>query len=112
MASKPNKPNRGAFFRNDRKEDGSNQPDHTGSINVAGVEYRLSAWVNESKDGRRYFSLSVTPRDDAVASHKDQGDSKTENRYQSTSKPLSRPTGPRQRATEASRDDFDDPIPF
>jgi hypothetical protein len=52
--------NRGVLFRNDRKEKTS-QPDHTGKIDIEGTEYRLSAWVKESKGGKRFFSLSVSP---------------------------------------------------
>lgn len=53
--------NRGALFRNDRKQR-ENQPDHTGTLNVAGEEYWLSAWVKEDRNGRKYFSLSVTSK--------------------------------------------------
>lgn len=40
--------NRGQFWKNDKKET-DNHPDWTGSINVEGVEYWLSAW-NRKKD--------------------------------------------------------------
>ena len=50
--------NRGVLFKNNRKEK-ETQPTHTGSINIEGKEYYLSAWVNESKSGNRYFSISA-----------------------------------------------------
>jgi len=50
--------NRGALFKNDKKEKPS-QPDYKGSINVAGVDYWLSAWLNTAKSGAKYMSLSV-----------------------------------------------------
>jgi uncharacterized protein (DUF736 family) len=51
--------NRGALFRNNRKEQ-PNHPDHTGTLNVDGKDYYVNAWVKESKkDGKKYFSLSV-----------------------------------------------------
>jgi uncharacterized protein (DUF736 family) len=53
---------RGALFRNTKKET-EKHPDHTGSLNVGGVDYWLSAWVRESKAGQKYFSLSVRPKD-------------------------------------------------
>lgn len=36
-------------------------PGYTGQITVNGEEYNLAAWVRESgKDGKKFFSLSVT----------------------------------------------------
>ena len=54
--------NRGALFRNDRKEQ-EKQPDYTGSLNVEGVDYWLSAWLRESKEGKKFFSMAVTPKE-------------------------------------------------
>ena len=55
--------NSGLLSRNDRKES-EKHPDFKGSINVAGVDYWLSAWVKERKDGTgKFFSLSVQPKD-------------------------------------------------
>jgi uncharacterized protein (DUF736 family) len=50
--------NRGALFRN---QDHAQETDplYRGTINVAGVEYFLSAWLKTSKAGERYMSLSV-----------------------------------------------------
>ncbi len=54
--------NRGALFANkDRKTD--KHPNATGTLNVGGVEYRLSAWTKTSKAGDRYQSLSVEPKE-------------------------------------------------
>ena len=59
--------NTGLLARNDRKTT-DNHPDFTGTINVDGVDYWLSAWTKEGKpgsklEGRRYFSLSVKAKD-------------------------------------------------
>jgi len=55
--------NKGSLFKNDRKELDTH-PDYNGSINVGGEEYWLNAWVKESKkDGKKFFSLSVKPKD-------------------------------------------------
>ena len=57
------KTNSGILSRNDRKEQ-PNHPDFKGQINVAGVDYWLSGWVKERKDGTgKFFSLSVKPKD-------------------------------------------------
>lgn len=56
--------NRGALFKNSKKES-ENHPDYTGTINVGGGEFWLSAWIKESKAGAKYMSLSVKPKDAA-----------------------------------------------
>jgi uncharacterized protein (DUF736 family) len=54
----------GALFKNDKKES-DNHPDYRGSINVAGTDYWLSAWIKKSKAGQTFMSLSVKPKDAA-----------------------------------------------
>lgn len=77
--------NSGTLFKNDRKEQ-PNHADYRGTINVAGVDYWLNAWVKESKkDGRKFFSLSVKEKGVNAPPHR----------------PESKPA-----------DDFDDNIPF
>jgi uncharacterized protein (DUF736 family) len=58
--------NRGALFKNDKKET-ERHPDYKGNINVAGVDYWLSAWLKESKAGKKYMSLSVQPKEQQTA---------------------------------------------
>ena len=54
--------NSGALFKNDRKQK-ETEPDYKGTINIEGVEYYISAWVNESaRTGQKYFSLKATPK--------------------------------------------------
>lgn len=53
--------NKGALFKNDRKET-ANHPDYTGKINVDGRDFWLSGWLKESAKGK-FFSLSVRPKD-------------------------------------------------
>lgn len=54
--------NRGALFKKtDRKND--KQPEYDGPLNVGGVEYQISAWVREGKNGK-FFSLSVKPKEE------------------------------------------------
>lgn len=64
--------NRGMLARNDRKERDTH-PDYNGSINIEGVEYWLSGWVREGREGtkfegRKFFSLSVQRKDAPSAS--------------------------------------------
>lgn len=56
------KPNSGSLFRNQRKET-ETQPDHTGNCDIEGKLFRISAWVNTSGAGTKYFSLKFTPAD-------------------------------------------------
>jgi uncharacterized protein (DUF736 family) len=55
----------GALFRDEnRKSD--KHPEFTGSAEVDGTEYWLSAWVNESKQGRKYFKIKFKAKDEAA----------------------------------------------
>ena len=58
--------NRGVLFRNDKKES-EKHPDFTGSMDVGGVDHYLSAWVKESKQGKKFFSISIKPKNDVAA---------------------------------------------
>lgn len=53
--------NQGAIFKNDRKAKDTD-PEYKGSVTVGGVEYWVSVWLNETKDGRKYFSHKYTPK--------------------------------------------------
>ena len=53
--------NRGALFKN-QKKNGERDPDYTGTINVAGREMWINGWINTSKNGDKYMSLSVKPK--------------------------------------------------
>lgn len=50
--------NRGALFKNERKEKETHS-DYNGTLNVNGEEFYLNAWLKESKAGKKFFSLSV-----------------------------------------------------
>lgn len=54
--------NTGALFRNN-KGGNDKRPDYTGTINVNGTEFWLSAWIKESKAGMKYMQLSVQPKE-------------------------------------------------
>ena len=57
--------NRGVLFNNADKKRNENDPSYSGSINANGVDYWLSGWIKESKDGKKFFSLSVKPKQPA-----------------------------------------------
>lgn len=55
--------NRGILSRNKNKTE-DKHPEFSGSLNVDGTDFWLSAWVKESsKDGSKFFSLSIKPKD-------------------------------------------------
>lgn len=49
---------KGNLFKNTKKESDT-QPDYTGSAKVNEVDYAMSAWINEGKNGK-YLSVSFT----------------------------------------------------
>jgi hypothetical protein len=61
------KPMTGSLFVNDKKK-GENDPDFTGSVNVDGVEYRLSGWKKTAKTGAKFLSLGIRAKDEARSS--------------------------------------------
>src|SRR3990167_9120689 len=50
------KDGQGGLFKNDRKQ--GNGPDYKGDITVDGTAYWISAWLKESKGGKKYMSLA------------------------------------------------------
>ena len=50
----------GALFKNDRKERDTH-PDYRGDVTIDGRKYWLNGWVKETKDGKKYLSLSAKP---------------------------------------------------
>lgn len=68
--------NRGILGKNKNKT-ADNHPDYSGSINIDGIDYWLSGWLKESKkDGTKFFSLSVKPKDANPSKKKQQADDK------------------------------------
>lgn len=51
-----------ALFKND-KEGNDKRPDYRGTLQVAGVEYDLSAWIKEGRKGK-FMSGQVQPKRD------------------------------------------------
>lgn len=80
--------NKGVLFKNDDKQSDTH-PDYKGSINVGGNEFWLSCWLNSSRDGKKYMSLSVKPKEARQGQRQQQ-----------------------RRDEPTKADDFDDSIPF
>jgi len=58
--------NRGALFKNDRKED-DRDPDYRGELDVDGTPHWVNAWIKTSKKGTKFMSLSLKPKTEATA---------------------------------------------
>lgn len=58
------KTNRGSIWKNDKKEK-ETHPDFTGSLNVDGVEYWVSAWKRkpDQSDKAPALSFSIKPKE-------------------------------------------------
>lgn len=54
--------NRGTLGKNANKKS-DNHPDYSGQLNVDGTDYWLSGWLKEGRDGTKFFSLAVKPKD-------------------------------------------------
>jgi hypothetical protein len=57
--------NSGVLFKNTEKTKEKDR-DYNGSINVDGREFWLSAWIKVSKNGSKFMSLSVKPKETAT----------------------------------------------
>jgi hypothetical protein len=53
--------NKGALSRNKRKTKPAH-PDYTGDVNIDGVEYWMSGWIQDGKNGK-FLSLSLRPKE-------------------------------------------------
>ncbi|MES2602123.1 MAG: hypothetical protein V4602_15075 [Pseudomonadota bacterium] len=62
------KTNRGAIWKNQKKERDTH-PDFTGSLNVNGVEFWVSAWKRkeDASDKAPALSFSIKPKEDRAA---------------------------------------------
>lgn len=66
MAEYQQKDLNGILFKNDRKVQ-SNHPDYQGNCTIAGVQYWMSAWIKDGKEGRKFLSFAFKPKDDRQA---------------------------------------------
>jgi hypothetical protein len=90
MAQEYDNTNRGSIWKNDKKETDSH-PDFTGSLNVNGVEFWVSAWKRKPDANEKAPALSFTVKP----------------KEESGKKPSSTTS-----SKAGSSDDFEDDIPF
>lgn len=58
--------NRGSIWKNDKKREGKQDADFTGSLNVNGVEFWVNAWKRKegAADKAPALSFSIRPKED------------------------------------------------
>jgi uncharacterized protein (DUF736 family) len=56
------KDGQGALFKNDRKEKPAH-PDYRGDLQVEGINFKLAGWIKETRDGRKFLSISAMPKE-------------------------------------------------
>lgn len=52
--------NEGVIFKNEKKPEGSKQPDYRGEINCDGTRKEIALWVRRSEAGKSYFSVKIS----------------------------------------------------
>lgn len=94
MSKQFDETNRGSIWGNTKKREGKQDPDFTGSLNVDGIEYWVSAWKRKegASDKAPSLSFTVKPKE-AKADHQNERPSQG--------------TAPRRQSA-----DMDDEIPF
>lgn len=58
--------NSGSLFKNNRKA-AETHADYNGNCRIDGHDYFINAWLKESRDGQKYFSLSFKRKDGTAA---------------------------------------------
>ena len=53
----------GSLFVNKFKK-ADNHPDREGTVMLNGVEYKLAGWLKETKEGEKYLSLTIKPKEE------------------------------------------------
>lgn len=97
--------NRGSIWKNDKKEKDTH-PDFTGSLNVDGREYWVSAWKRKEGAAAKApaLSFSIKPKEASVM---EQAEQPAQSISQRATAQIKKPE-----ANRANYNDMDDEIPF
>lgn len=101
------KENTGSIFKNDRKEKDT-QPDGKGSALIGGVEYWVSSWTAQDKNGNPYRKLAFTAKDAQPTQQR-----APEPAYRKPSQDAAKARqAPPQRGNAGGFEDMDSDVPF
>lgn len=92
MSKKFDDTNRGSIWKNDKRREGKQDPDFTGSLNVDGHDYWVSAWKRKDGASEKAPALSFAVK---------RKDGKSQQASTTTTQPR-----------KPLRNDMDDEIPF
>jgi hypothetical protein len=62
MSQRDQHDNSGILFRNDKKTRDTDR-DYSGSATIGGVEYWMSGWVKQAKNGSKFLTFSFKAKD-------------------------------------------------
>ena len=62
MSQQEQRDNSGIIFRNERKSRDSDR-DYAGSATIDGVEYWVSGWIKQAKNGSKFLTFSFKAKD-------------------------------------------------
>jgi hypothetical protein len=62
MSKQYDNTNTGRLFRNERMRPEKQDPEYTGDANFEGQDYWVSAWINETNAGKKYFRMKFKPK--------------------------------------------------
>lgn len=63
MAQEYDNTNTIAIFKSD-KGDNPKRPDYSGVLNCEGTEYKVALWLRESKNGDKFLSGQIQPKEE------------------------------------------------
>ena len=97
------KDNSGSIFKNERRREGKDDPEYTGSALVDGQEFWIDCWVQNGKTSQDYdpqkktfFSLRFRPKGDQAPSKRSERREEPTTRRHAPPPPLSKPRQPQR----------------
>jgi len=65
MSKEYDNTNTGRLFKNEKMRPDKKDPEYKGDCDIEGVQYWIAAWVNETKEGKKYFRFRFKPKSES-----------------------------------------------